>query len=591
MDISIVSGTYNRLSYLTKMVESGRQSLGSFHGLSHEFVLVDGGSTDGTLDWIGQQPDCRLIEHGALRGAVKAFNDGAYAANGQYVILANDDIEFLRDTIYLGWLYMQNNPLCGIGCFYQDRNGLDWHVERMATLVPVGNNEHRPQTGYYGQVCIVPKWLGDEVGWWGDYLHTYGGDNEISCNVYEVGYRVEPVPGTRIHDAEAADELRRINNVDGAKDPRAVYGQHRDSYAWGRKWRKPEYGGLTGPTARDVPIYTNPLTPRDRVVYLPIYEPGFEIQKQQKRGLREALAKAALVAEFDYVTEFRSGGKALMLANLQRLISKIDPTIVLTQLHNGANIDQNDIASLRMIAPKARFVNWNGDYWPDNLLSDDGIKLARSFDLMTTVNRDVNEKYLRLGINSAYWQIGYEPDGVGHEPDTFDDVVFLANGYSPDRQAFVKRLKSLNGFSFGLYGAGWPSGWAKGNTLYNFIEGCKIYRGAKISIGDSQWPDSGFVSNRVFQALAAGGSALAHQWFRGMEELGLTDGETCLVWSNFKELEDKIRYYLRNEAERQAIAKAGVKLALERHSFDIRVQELLEVLGKNERVEAGEYWR
>ncbi|MGH7273772.1 MAG: glycosyltransferase family 2 protein, partial [Nitrospiria bacterium] len=219
MDISIVSGTYNRIELLKAMVQSVRKSLLGTYGISYEVVLVDGGSTDGTIEWCKKQPDIRLIEHGQLLGAVKAFNDASFAAQGTYVILANDDVEFLDDSILQAWIYMQAHPACGIGCFYQDRNGREWHVENMPVVLD-GKQSNLP----YGQVCMVPKWLGDHVGWWGTYLHTYGGDNELSAKVYELGFKVSPVPGAKIHDREANDDLRKKNNIDGGKDPRAVRG-------------------------------------------------------------------------------------------------------------------------------------------------------------------------------------------------------------------------------------------------------------------------------------------------------------------------------------------------------------------------------
>lgn len=583
VDISIVSGTYNRLPYLQKMVSSARQSIVGTRGLTLDFSLVDGGSTDGTIEWCHQQPDIRLIEHGELRGAVKAFNEGAFQALGQYVIMANDDIEFVEDSILKAWLYMQAHPDCGIGCFYQDRNNRDWHVEDMP-IVRYGKQSYGP----YGQVCIVPKWAGDFVGWWGTYLHTYGGDNELSSKIYELGYKVSPVSDARIHDREANDDLRRRNNINGGSDPRAVRGHHPDSWAWGRRWRN-ERLNLVGPVIKDEPIMTNPIRPKERVLYLPIYEGGWPIQKEQKRGLRDALSKVALVVEYDYVAKYAELGKPLMLAELMNLIAKIDPTLILTQIHNGSQINGSDISILRNAAPGAPFVNWNGDYYPQNLLSADGLMLAKAFDLQTTVNRSALEEYQKQGINAAYWQIGWEPDGVGHQPSEYHDVVFLGSGYSQARQQFIRKLQGLNGINLGLYGTGWPANWAKGQNLYNFIEACKVYRGAKISLGDSQWPDSGFVSNRVFQALAAGGAMLAHQWFRGMEDLGLIDGETCVIWRTFPELEEKLRWYLGNEVERRRIAEAGERLALERHSFDVRVRELFGMLAQQKK--AAEDWR
>lgn len=599
-DLSIVSGTYNRLAYLRRMVASARASLAApgLHSLSYEIILVDGGSIDGTPEWIAEQPDCRLIKHPGLLGAIKAFNDGAYAATGDYVILANDDIEFIDDAIWLAWLYMQRHPDVGQGCFYQDRGGNQFHVDRSMPAIVDGVQRFL----LYGQVCIVPRWLGDRVGWWGkaeEYQakrlnppRTYGGDNELSSQVYQLGYRVEAVEGARIHDNEAMDDLRKLNNITGREDPKAVKGHHPDSYAWGRKWR--QESGLTGAIVRTSPTVDNPLKSKERVLYLPIFEQGWHgLQHEQKRGLRDALGKLGSVVEFDYVGRNAETGKPEMLAELQRTFDRLMPTIVLTQLHNGAIIDAPDIWRLRGRQPETLFVNWNGDYWPENTLSVDGIELARAFHLQTTVNLDTVEKYRDMGIQAAYWQIGWEPDGRGYpgSPDFRHDVVFLGNGYSPARRGFVRAIKDR--FDLGLYGLGWPDGWASGQTLYNFREGCKIYQSCRISLGDSQWPDTGFVSNRIFQALAAGGTALAHQWFRGMEDMGLIDGQTCIVWRNLSELESKLNYYLAHERERRAIAEAGEALAVERHSFDARVQELMRMVGRVQQgaVATVEEWR
>lgn len=574
MDLSIVSGTYNRKESLQQMVDSARRSLGAAFGLEYEIVLVDGGSTDGTLEWCREQGDVKLIEQGELLGAVKAFNEGAYAASGQYVVLANDDVTFIDLTLWNAFVFMQEHPTCGMGCFEQDRDGRGWHVNEMPCII---NGEQSSKL--YGQVCIVPKWLGDMTGWWGDYLHTYGGDNELTANIYELGFQVAKVPSARIHDKEINDELRKRNNIDGGNDPKAVAGHHPDSYAWGHHWRDPETQ-LTGPRIGVPQLFVDRTELRQRIVYAPVYDPGFAIQKEQKSGLRDALAKRALVVEYDYVDRNQILGPQKMLEEFREVIRTIKPGVVITQLHNSGTINASQIEALRKQAPGAYWVNWNGDYWPENLLPPQEIELAKSFDLQTVINRDVMDSYSDQHVHSMYWQIGWEPQGVGHPAKEFSDVVFLANGYIQARRALVGKLLEIDGISLQLYGAGWGES-ARENTTYNFVRGCEIYQGAKVAIGDT--PDegaSGFVSNRVFQVLAAGGAVLAQQGFRDMESLGLRNGETCVVWENFSDLVEKIRYYLEHDEERIAISRRGQELVFEKHSFECRVDELFGVIDR-----------
>jgi spore maturation protein CgeB len=53
------------------------------------------------------------------------------------------------------------------------------------------------------------------------------------------------------------------------------------------------------------------------------------------------------------------------------------------------------------------------------------------------------------------------------------------------------------------------------------------------------------------------------------------DGETCIIWRDFDELRHKLDWYAAREDDRARVAAAGERLAVERHSFDARVRELL----------------
>ena len=50
-----------------------------------------------------------------------------------------------------------------------------------------------------------------------------------------------------------------------------------------------------------MPNLTNHI---ERILYLPIFEQGWTVQKEQKRGLREALKLLGIVYEYDYVGRY-----------------------------------------------------------------------------------------------------------------------------------------------------------------------------------------------------------------------------------------------------------------------------------------------
>ena len=580
IELSVVSGTYNRLSHMQNMVYSVRQNIGT--GIPYEIVLVDGGSTDGTIEWCKQQSDIVLIEQGELLGAIKAFNEGLYAAQGKYCVVGNDDIIYLEDSLLTALAFMQDNPDVGVGCFYQDRDHPgQWNLNYMPAVINGQQMQH-----LYGQVCIVPKWLGDEVGWWGTFpdMRTYGGDNNLSCFVLERGYRVTGIPCACISDLQANDQLRHINNAKLIAESRARSG-HPDSNAWGKNWTHRD--GTCGPIVKmDGPDAPNPIQRKTRFLYLPIYEQGHAIQKTQKRGLREALARYGLVYEMDWLQIAADRGGNYMINYVMDLIESWKPDVLLTQLHSPDPhmFNAKTVSRIRREFPNLTWVNWNGDYHPEDLLAGPNLEMVKRFDLQCTVTTMVRDAYTKAGVSWMYWQIGFEDSSANPNGSTPQhDIVFLANGYSRPRIELARTLRS-SPYNVGIYGS-WGRGIdTNGSNLYNFDEGAKLYKAAKLSIGDNQWGDRavGFVSNRLFQALGAGGALLLHQHVPGLDELlGLKDGEHYIVWRDLPDLRDKVKYWLapEQEDERRRIADTGRDYAHSHLSFDARVRELMEIVG------------
>jgi N-acetylglucosaminyl-diphospho-decaprenol L-rhamnosyltransferase len=89
-DVTVVVVTYNALPWLERCLDSVR---------GHDLVVVDHGSTDGTLEHVRECfPDARLIEQ-ENRGFGAGNNAGMRAAAGTYALLLNSDAWVVGDAI------------------------------------------------------------------------------------------------------------------------------------------------------------------------------------------------------------------------------------------------------------------------------------------------------------------------------------------------------------------------------------------------------------------------------------------------------------------------------------------------------------
>ena len=89
-DVSVVVVTYNSMPYLERCLESVS---------GYELVVVDHGSTDGSVELVREQfPHARVIEQ-ENRGFGAGMNTGMRAASGKYFLLLNADAWVLNEAV------------------------------------------------------------------------------------------------------------------------------------------------------------------------------------------------------------------------------------------------------------------------------------------------------------------------------------------------------------------------------------------------------------------------------------------------------------------------------------------------------------
>lgn len=311
-----------------------------------------------------------------------------------------------------------------------------------------------------------------------------------------------------------------------------------------------------------------------RILFLPVYDPSHHaVAVANKHGLRDALIAAGnVVREVDYCAI----EPHLTASEIWRHLDEFKPDMVLSQFQGVDRMNGDQLRAVRA-SRSAMWVNFNQDYWPEHHTTPDMLNMLRHVDLQLVSNGSVLPDYTANGVNAAYWPFGYETPVRPYPEVPAHDVVFLGNAYSEHRRKLGKLLKSLP-YNVGLYGTGWENG--DGDCNYDFTYGEALYRKAKIAISDNEFLHAdGYISNRPFQILAAGGALMAHQHSHSVyERTGITPSVHYAPWFDLEGLVHCINYWLTKDwvqKDKQRITLNAQQFVREHHSYDVRVRELM----------------
>ncbi len=94
MTISVVTPSLNQGRYIEECIVSVRAQLGP----DAEHIVIDGGSTDGTVEILGKYPHLRWVSE-PDRGQADALNKGFKMATGEIVGWLNADDAYLESTL------------------------------------------------------------------------------------------------------------------------------------------------------------------------------------------------------------------------------------------------------------------------------------------------------------------------------------------------------------------------------------------------------------------------------------------------------------------------------------------------------------
>ena len=121
-DISIIIVNYNTLHVLRPCLDS---IIEQTIGIDYEIIVVDNGSTDGSIEALSADSRITLISTGENLGFGRAHNKGLEQAKGEYIFFLNSDTLLKNNAIKMLYDFAKQyqGKLGALGCILEDRQG------------------------------------------------------------------------------------------------------------------------------------------------------------------------------------------------------------------------------------------------------------------------------------------------------------------------------------------------------------------------------------------------------------------------------------------------------------------------------------
>ena len=226
--VSVVLVNWNGKDCLKDCLESLRaQTFSSF-----EVILVDNGSTDGSVEWIQENFTdwVRVLRNARNEGFSGGNNRGIRAASGKYIVLLNNDAQ--ADPLWLEELVKvaEENPRAGMLACKLYLQGDSKIIDNVGHLIyrdglNRGRGRLEPDRGQYetieevffpsGCAALYRREMLEEVGLFDDDFFAYGDDTDLGFKGRLGGWKCLYVPKAVVH--------HRYSQSSGAYSPMKAF--------------------------------------------------------------------------------------------------------------------------------------------------------------------------------------------------------------------------------------------------------------------------------------------------------------------------------------------------------------------------------
>ncbi|MGZ4415516.1 MAG: CgeB family protein [Gaiellaceae bacterium] len=217
-----------------------------------------------------------------------------------------------------------------------------------------------------------------------------------------------------------------------------------------------------------------------------------------------------------------------------------------------------------------------------------GREHLEQFDLILTSFPHYVPRFRELGIASEYFRIGFDPrvlDALGRTERRHGAVFVGALGrvqHARGNELLDQAARRASIEFWGYGGADWPPdsplvrnyrGEAWGIEMFRVLAESRIAVNRHIDVAENNANNM-----RLYEATGVGTLLLTD----AKQNLGdlFAVGAEVVAYRDEDELVEAVDHYLVHEDERRAIAEAGQRRTLADHTYAVRMQELVEILGR-----------
>lgn len=247
-DLSIIILTWNQKEATLRCLRSLESTLDL---IDAEIIIVDNGSTDGTIEAIARlMPNVKTIVNNANEGVAKARNQGISAASGKYILILDNDTIANHSAIEALMSHLDSHPLTGVaackligidgkcqrsllpypGLRIKIANVLGLNIKQKPFLPDIDGVLHPDYV--IGACQMIPRRLFEKIGLLDQNIFYGPEDADFCLRAYDAGYTIDYLPYCSIQHLHRRSTTHHIFSALARKHMAAMWYFYRKHNRW-----------------------------------------------------------------------------------------------------------------------------------------------------------------------------------------------------------------------------------------------------------------------------------------------------------------------------------------------------------------------